>query len=111
VSEPEDADPLNLPPFNWGRLFRWLFVTGLSLWVLAGAIGTVFRSYFVTNPYSGFDPGFYITGGGGGAVEAIAKVSITAESIAFKVWIASGALLAFLWLRARSSDAKSPPSN
>jgi uncharacterized membrane protein len=110
VDEPADADPLNLPPINWGRILRWLFLTGLSLWVLAGAVGTVFLAYFATPAYSGFDPGFY-TGNAGGLAVAIAKASITVESIAFKLWIASGVLLALLWLRARSGDVNPPPSN
>jgi hypothetical protein len=109
VDEPEDADPLNLPPFNWTRLFLWLFVTGLGLWVLAGAVGSVLLAYFAT-PYLGFDSGFY-SPQAGGLLVAAAKASITVESIAFKVWIASGVLLAFLWLRARIVDTKSPPSN
>jgi hypothetical protein len=97
VSEPEydDSDPR---PLDWEKLFRWLFVIGVSLWVIAGAVYIVLLAYFA-GPFGGT---FYTDSESAGRiVTAITRIAFTVESIAFKAWIASGVLLAFVWLRTR----------
>ena len=107
--EPED-DGLDLPPFDWEKLFRRLFLIGLSLWVLGGTISTIINGYFVY--FSG--PLF---GSGSGsetatkATGAIYTLSITVQLIAFRVWVASGLLLVFLWFRATTSHVEPPTPN
>jgi hypothetical protein len=102
VDEPEETDDLDLRPFDWEKLFRWLFVAGLTLWVVAGALNSVLIAYFWDFFY--IDTGDFVTNSeaAGRAVVRISQVSVPAENVAFKVWIAAGALLAFLWLRART---------
>ena len=104
--EPED-DGLDLPPFDWERLFRWLFLIGLALWVLSGTISTIVDGYFAQ--FSGpFESGSETATK---TAAAIYRFSLTVQMIAFRVWIASGVLLVFLWFRARTSHVEPPTPN
>jgi hypothetical protein len=102
MEEPEEADEEEeeLPPFDWERLFRWLLVVGLVLWVVAGAIET-----FVLASV-GVGGGLFATGSetSGRVAARIVKISAVVESIAFRTWIASGAFLIFLWYRTKTRD-------
>jgi hypothetical protein len=98
----DEANELGRPPFNWERPLRWLFVVGLALWVVVGAIGTVLLLWFTDSFYSG------LTEDVARPVERIYKAAITVEGIAFKLWIASAVLLLFLWLWARRPSGRSP---
>jgi membrane-anchored glycerophosphoryl diester phosphodiesterase (GDPDase) len=96
----EDANDLNLPPFNWEKLFRRLFLVGLALWVIAGAVNAVLEAYF-----SGVLFGAFVTSSDptGEVAVAISRFTLSVEWISFKVWIGSGVLMAYLWLRARAT--------
>lgn len=94
----EEPDDLDLPPLNWERLCRRLFFLGLALWVVAGAANAVLEAYF-----SGVLFGAFVGSEPGGEVAvAISRFTLSVEWISFKVWIAAGVLMAYLWLRARS---------
>jgi hypothetical protein len=110
--EPED-EGLDLPPFNWEKLFRWLFLIGLALWVLGGTIGLIINGYFTSIPGQ-LPPGPFLESGSETATKIAATIyilSFTVQGIAFRVWIASGVLLVFLWVRARTSHAAPPARN
>ncbi len=105
--QPED-DGLDLPPFDWEKLLRRLFVIGLVLWVLGGTISVVVAGYFEEFSVPAFGTG---SERATTTAEAIAKVTLAVDAIAFRVWFASGVLLVFLWFRARTSHAEPPTPN
>ncbi len=102
--EPED-DGLDLPPFNWEKLFRWLFLISLALWVLSGTIATIVEGYFQ------YRSGPSLGAGSARALVAIERLTLTVQIIAFRVWVASGVLLVFLWFRPRTSHVEPPTPN
>ena len=117
--EPED-DGLDLPPFDWEKLFRWLFLIGLALWVLGGTISTIVISYFSDFPDGGVPSSSgtlrslrFATDSEtvSSAAAVIATLTLTLQAIAFQVWIASGLLLVFLWFRAITSHVEPPTPN
>ena len=96
VERPEEP-----APFNWERLLQGVFVIGLTLWVLGGAVSSILLAYFaepVSAPAASAPSQT--------AVEAY-RAFHTLESIVFKVWIAAGLTLVLPSFRTGSRSRKS----
>jgi hypothetical protein len=87
--------------FDW-RTIDWkvwlarVLVVGLVLWVLAGGVRTAIQAFFLN--IGGFFA-YVPLGPSGGALAKSAEFLLTIETISFRIWVAAGVLLGFLWLR------------
>ena len=113
--KPED-DGLDLRPFDWEKLFRRLFVIGLALWVLSGAISAILIGYFADELVSSSSLSLstlFVTDSETATKVAVTihKLAFTVHTISFLVWVASGVLLVYLWFRARTSHVEPPTPN